>query len=119
MSRLRHYVADPALWSVDAPILYSSTVELRCEGGLLEERSTSFGIRRLQLDPVSGLRINGETVKLRGACIHHDNGVIGAATIARAEERRVEILKRAGFNAIRSAHNPVSAAMLRRVAKHA
>ena len=67
---------------------------------------------RCRLDPERGLRINGEPVKLRGACIHHDNGVLGAATIARAEERRVEILKDAGFNAIRSAHNPMSTAML-------
>jgi beta-galactosidase len=71
-----------------------------------------FGIRRLQLDPESGLRINGRTVKLRGACIHHDNGPLGAAAIRRAEERRIEILKSAGFNAIRSAHNPLSTAML-------
>lgn len=59
-----------------------------------------------------GLRINGETVKLRGACVHHDNGIIGATTIDRAEHRRVEILKAAGFNAIRSAHQPMSRAML-------
>ena len=80
-----------------------------------------FGIRTLQLDPQHGLRINGETVNLRGACIHHDNGLLGAAAIARAEERRVEILKAAGFNAIRSAHNPISKAAARRLrpARHA
>src|SRR4029079_10303875 len=51
-------------------------------------------------------------VKLRGACIHHDNGLLGAAAVARAEERRVELLQAAGFNAIRSAHNPISKAAL-------
>ncbi|SEP98504.1 Glycosyl hydrolases family 2 [Streptomyces sp. yr375] len=112
VSRLRHYVDEPALWSVDTPQLHTATVELYDDGRLSESRTARFGIRRLQLDPASGLRINGETVKLRGACVHHDNGVIGAATIARADERRVEILKRAGFNAIRSSHNPVSTAML-------
>nr|WP_281174691.1 glycoside hydrolase family 2 TIM barrel-domain containing protein [Cryptosporangium arvum] len=56
--------------------------------------------------------MNGETVKLRGACVHHDNGLLGSATIARAEERRVELLKAAGFNAIRSSHDPMSQAML-------
>ena len=71
-----------------------------------------FGIRTLRLDPQHGLRINGEPVLLRGACIHHDNGLLGAAAIARAEERRIEILKAAGFNAIRSAHNPISKATL-------
>ena len=72
----------------------------------------TFGIRSLRLDPEHGLRINGETVKLRGACVHHDNGVLGAATFARAEERRVQILKDAGFNAIRMSHHPMSTAML-------
>ena len=112
VSRLRHYVGDPALWNVDSPHLYTASTEVHLDGRLLESRTTRFGIRRLQLDPISGLRINGEPVKLRGACVHHDNGVIGAATIARADERRVEILKQAGFNAIRSSHNPMSTAML-------
>lgn len=78
----------------------------------LDSETVSFGIRSLSLDATEGLKINGEVVKLRGCCIHHDNGIIGAATIARAEERRVERLKAAGFNAIRSAHHPMSAAML-------
>ncbi len=79
---------------------------------MVDEDSTSFGIRSLSVDPVRGLRINGEPTLLRGACVHHDNGPLGAATIDRAEERRVELLKAAGFNAIRSAHNPLSKAML-------
>ena len=77
-----------------------------------DAETVTFGIRSLRLDPEHGLRINGETVKLRGACVHHDNGVLGAATFARAEERRVQILKDAGFNAIRMAHHPMSRAML-------
>ena len=79
---------------------------------MLDEESTTFGIRSLTVDPIRGLRINGEPVLLRGACVHHDNGLLGAATIGRAEERRVELLKEAGFNAIRSAHNPLSRPML-------
>jgi beta-galactosidase len=71
-----------------------------------------LGIRRLQLDPVNGLRINGEIVTLRGACVHHDNGILGAISVPDAEYRRVRILKSAGFNAIRSAHNPISPALL-------
>jgi len=110
--RQRLYVSKPALWSVDSPALHTARTVLEDPYEVLEEEATSFGIRRLQLDPVSGLRINGETVKLRGACIHHDNGLLGAATIGRAEERRVELLKQAGFNAIRSSHNPLSPAML-------
>src|SRR5690606_16389813 len=71
-----------------------------------------FGIRQVTADPRHGLRINGAPVLLRGACVHHDNGPLGAAAIARAEERRVELLKDAGFNAIRASHNPLSEAML-------
>ncbi|WP_223690695.1 glycoside hydrolase family 2 TIM barrel-domain containing protein [Leifsonia poae] len=110
--RTRLYVPEPELWSADSPSLYAATVEIRDGETDLDERATSFGIRRIQLDPLQGLRINGETITLRGACIHHDNGLLGAATIGRAEERRVEILKAAGFNAIRSSHNPLSRAML-------
>ncbi|WP_106401507.1 glycoside hydrolase family 2 TIM barrel-domain containing protein [Actinocorallia populi] len=106
--RQRLYVRRPALWSVETPHLYTATVTLAG----LDSEQTSFGIRTLRLDPEHGLRINGETVKLRGACVHHDNGVLGAAAIARAEERRIELLKAAGFNAVRASHNPLSRAML-------
>ena len=115
IGRQRLAVANPARWSADQPHLYSCTTTLAQrddEAAELDRDITAFGIRSLQLDPTHGLRINGETVKLRGACVHHDNGPIGAATISRAEERRVELLKAAGFNALRSAHNPMSRAML-------
>lgn len=105
--RQRLYVSAPALWSPDHPTLYTARVDVGSEA--VEE---IFGIRTVTVDPHKGLRINGETVLLRGACIHHDNGPLGAAAIGRAEERRIELLKAAGFNAIRSAHNPVSIAML-------
>ncbi|MFD2840397.1 glycoside hydrolase family 2 TIM barrel-domain containing protein [Populibacterium corticicola] len=116
--RQRIYVTSPQRWSVDSPTLYAATSELTSDTGTMEARSTSFGIRTLQLDPAHGLRINGETVKLRGACIHHDNGILGAATFADAEERRVVLLKEAGFNAIRSSHNPMTAAMLDACDRH-
>ncbi len=110
--RQRLYVRSPRRWCVDEPSLYGATVSLLDGDEVVDEATVTTGIRTLQIDPIRGLRINGTAVKLRGACIHHDNGVIGAATIARAEERRVELLKAAGFNAIRSAHNPASRALL-------
>ncbi|MGW3981777.1 glycoside hydrolase family 2 TIM barrel-domain containing protein [Streptomyces mirabilis] len=110
--RQRLYVRDPDLWDLDSPALHSASVTVVSGDQLVDEERVVFGIRRLQLDPVHGLRINGQTVKLRGACIHHDNGVLGSAAFARADERRVELLKQAGFNTIRSAHNPVSRALL-------
>ncbi|GGH35087.1 beta-galactosidase [Paenibacillus segetis] len=110
--RQRIYVRTPKLWSVGMPNLYTCRTCIIDDNEQLDEESTSFGIRSLTLDPDQGICINGEVVKLRGACIHHDNGVIGAATIERAEERRVEILKNAGFNALRSAHHPMSKGLL-------
>jgi beta-galactosidase len=112
VSRVRLLVPSPALWSVDRPALYSVETTLVDGETTLDVERATFGIRSLQLDPTSGLRINGERVDLRGACVHHDSGVLGAATIDRAEERRVEILKAAGFNAIRSSHNTLSRATL-------
>jgi|HigsolmetaGSP11D_1036233.scaffolds.fasta_scaffold04499_2 beta-galactosidase len=110
--RQRLYVKQPRLWNVDTPYLYTLRIRMMDDDDVIDEEVQTFGIRSLSLDPEYGLRINGQVIKLRGACIHHDNGVLGAAAIARAEERRIEILKEAGFNAIRSAHNPVSKAML-------
>ncbi|MFJ5306713.1 glycoside hydrolase family 2 TIM barrel-domain containing protein [Streptomyces sp. NPDC088350] len=106
--RQRLYVRAPLLWSTASPALYAATVTLKD----LDTETVPFGIRSLRLDPEHGLRINDETVKLRGACVHHDNGVLGAATFARAEERRVQLLKDAGFNALRMSHHPMSKAML-------
>ncbi len=111
-ARQRLYVRGPRLWSPDSPALYTTHVTLTEENGEADAEAVTFGIRSLRLDPERGLRINGETVKLRGACVHHDNGVLGAATFARAEERRVQILRDAGFNAIRMSHHPMSKAML-------
>jgi len=110
--RQRAYVPSPLLWSVDHPHLYRAFTEVWDGNERIDDLETTFGIRGLSLDPIDGLRINGEVVKLRGACIHHDNGVLGAAAIGRAEERRIEILKEAAFNAVRASHNPLSIAML-------
>lgn len=110
--RQRLYLQHPNSWSVDRPYLYKACTEVYDNGVQVDYVETNFGVRTLALDTIHGLRINGESVKLRGACIHHDNGLLGAADIERAEERRVQLLKQAGFNAVRSAHNPVSRAFL-------
>ncbi len=112
VTRARLLVTSPALWSVDTPNLYEVETVVSDGDRVIDEDLTTFGIRTLQLDPVRGLRINGQPVDLRGACIHHDAGLLGSAAIARAEERRIEILKAAGFTAVRSAHNPISRAAL-------
>jgi beta-galactosidase len=118
VARQRLAIDSPALWGPDAPSLYTVTAELTDGGAVIDDAAATFGIRRLQLDPRHGLRINGEPVKLRGACVHHDSGILGAATFPAAEDRRVRLLKEAGFNALRSAHNPASAALLEACDRH-
>lgn len=113
VARVRLPLPSPRLWGPDTPHIYRvRSVLTELDGTEVDADEDRFGLRRLQLDTTHGLRINGVTVDLRGACIHHDNGPLGAVSIADAEERRVRRLKAAGFNAIRSAHNPASRALL-------
>ncbi|MDR3717841.1 MAG: glycoside hydrolase family 2 TIM barrel-domain containing protein [Bryobacteraceae bacterium] len=105
-------VTAPKLWSPRKPQLYRAEVEIVSGGTVLDRVSVPFGIRSIEVDAERGLRINGEVIKLKGGCLHHDNGVLGSAAIDRAEERRVELMKQNGFNAIRTSHNPPSPAFL-------
>lgn len=105
-------VKSPELWSVQHPAVYTAVSEVYGEKGLLHQLETAFGIRTISFDVASGFRLNGQPLKLKGGCVHHDNGPLGARAYDRAEERRVELLKASGFNAIRSAHNPPSPAFL-------
>ena len=110
--KTRIEVRNPRLWSCEEPNLYTCAVSIKEGDSICDTASQPFGIRTVTLSASRGLRINGKEVKLRGACIHHDNGGLGAATLERAEERRVELLKAAGFNSLRSSHHPMSRAML-------
>ncbi len=101
------------LWSAENPVLYEVTAEIVRDGEVIDCAGASTGIRQIAWDSARGFQVNGETVKLRGGCVHHDNGFIGAAEYDEACLRRVRIMKEAGFNAVRIAHNPASKAMLR------
>jgi beta-galactosidase len=105
-------VDRPALWSPEFPSLYRAITRVRIGGQPVDEITTPFGIRSLEWSAGKGFLLNGQVVKMVGCCVHHDNGPLGAAAFDRAEERRVQILKDCGFNAIRAAHNPPSAAFL-------
>lgn len=105
-------IKNPALWSIDNPNLYNAKVSVLADDKVIDFSSTSFGIRDIKINAQEGLTINGVPVDMIGGCYHHDNGPLGAASIDRAEERRIEILKKAGFNAIRTSHNPPSPATL-------
>lgn len=111
-------VKRPALWSLDDPQLYRVETELRIGRDVVDSVTTPFGIRSVEIDAASGLRLNGEPIDLRGGCVHHDNGPLGAASFDRAEERKVELLKANGFNAVRCAHNPPAAAFLDACDRH-
>lgn len=96
-------VPDAKLWSAEEPNLYTCAVKTK-----KDERRLNFGIRKLEWSAKTGLLVNGQRVLLRGGCIHHDHGVLGACEYYDAEERRIRILKENGFNAVRIAHNPAS-----------
>ena len=104
-------VADPSLWSPGTPFLYTLESELRRGATLVDRLVQPFGLRIVTMDARSGMKINGTPIRLRGGCIHHDNGLLGAAAFADADDRRVLKLKARGYNAIRSAHNPASATL--------
>ena len=105
-------VENPALWSVEKPNLYQAQVELAVNNKIEDKVSTAFGIRNIKFDTTNGFTLNGKTIKIKGGCFHHDNGPLGAVAIDRAEERKIEILKKAGFNAVRTSHNTMSPALL-------
>ncbi|WP_052721077.1 glycoside hydrolase family 2 TIM barrel-domain containing protein [Actinoplanes rectilineatus] len=111
-ARLELAVPAPLLWSAERPHLYDATIRLSTGGRVRDEHAARIGLRTIEVSGRGGLRVNGVPTLLRGANVHHDSGVLGAATFRAAEFRRVRILKENGFNAIRSAHNPASRDLL-------
>lgn len=105
-------VPGAKLWSEESPSLYRVQARLMDGDSVVDEQECFTGIRSLAWSAGKGLQVNGRTVKLRGGCIHHDNGILGSCAPAKAEERKIRILKAAGFNAVRSAHNPAGKALL-------
>lgn len=99
---------NPELWSTESPALYQAITELSFDGKVVDQQTTTFGIRSIAYSADKGFLLNGEPIELKGGCMHHDNGPLGSATIDRAEERRVELMKKFGYNAIRTSHNPPS-----------
>ena len=105
-------IENPALWSPDSPSLYTLITEVYDGNKKVDEIRSSFGIRSLEFTVEKGFLLNGVPTLLKGGCMHHDNGPLGSAAYDRAEERRVELMKANGFNAIRCSHNPPSEAFL-------
>ncbi|MBN1181646.1 MAG: DUF4982 domain-containing protein [Bacteroidales bacterium] len=105
-------VSNPDLWSLESPALYNAEVIIRVDNKTSDICNQTFGIRSLEFSAEEGFLLNGKQVLLKGGCMHHDNGYLGAAAIERAEWRKVELMKANGYNAIRCAHNPPSEAFL-------
>lgn len=106
-------IENAKLWDIDAPNLYRVEAALLDERGeAIDEAGTAFGVRTISVDAKNGFVLNGRTVKLKGGCLHHDNGILGAASFYDAEYRKLKLHKDNGYNAIRCAHNPASAAFL-------
>jgi beta-galactosidase len=99
-------VSNPRLWSVATPNLYTARQVLNHEDKQADAVATSFGIRSIEFNVDKGFLLNGEHVKLNGVCVHDDGGAVGVAVPARIWERRFELLKAMGCNAIRTSHNP-------------
>lgn len=105
-------IQNPIRWSVEHPYLYKVKSEIRRNGKLVDEDETLTGIRSFRFDARKGFFLNGEPVKIKGVCLHHDLGCLGAAVNVRALERQLEILKGMGCNGIRCSHNPPAPELL-------
>ena len=105
-------VENPKLWSLETPNRYQAKVSIAKESKSIDVVTIDFGIRTIKFSAENGFVLNDKKILLNGGCVHHDNGALGAAAYDRAEERKVELLKAAGFNALRTSHNPPSEAFL-------
>lgn len=101
-------VSRPQRWSIATPVLYTLRNRVAVAGKLADETTTPFGIRTFVFDPVKGFSLNGQTLKLKGVCLHHDGGSVGAAVPVKVWERRLRRLRELGVNAIRTSHNPTA-----------
>ena len=106
------FVKNPHLWSPESPTLYEAKVELKEAGTVIDNATAKYGIRSFSFDVENGFMLNGKKVLINGACVHHDDGVLGAMAFDDAEIRKVRQIKEAGFNLIRTSHNPTTRAFL-------
>ncbi|OUP48818.1 sugar-binding domain-containing protein [Lachnoclostridium sp. An181] len=109
---------NPELWSTDNPALYTVRTEVKVDGAVVDTYDTEYGFRYFNFDSSTGFSLNGQNVKLKGVCMHHDQGALGAEANARAIERQVEILKEMGCNSIRVTHNPAADELIEACNEH-
>ncbi len=105
-------IANPMLWDIENPTLYVVRTTIKMDGKTQDIYETTFGIRTAVFDAKKGFLLNGKHVYLKGVCLHHDLGPLGAAVYRRGLERQLEILKEMGCNSIRTSHNPPTPELL-------
>ena len=111
-------IEKPNLWSTENPYLYTERTEIIVDNIIVDNEETSVGIRKIEFNADKGFLLNDKSLKIKGVCIHHDGGCLGAAGRDRTKERQIEILKEMGCNAIRTSHNPPSPVLLDLCDKH-
>ncbi len=109
---LRSVVNNPKLWSPDTPVMNDVEVVVSENGKVVDRRVQKYGVRHIEYNSREGLLLNGRPLLVNGACVHHDNGMLGAAAYDAAEARKVRLMKDAGFNLIRTSHNPSTRAFM-------
>lgn len=112
VARTQLCIPDVKRWDLDEPNLYRLRAVSTEETGIGDRTETVFGVRTISVDSRHGFCLNGRPVKLKGGCIHHDNGILGGASFYDAEYRRVKLHRDNGYNALRMAHNPASSQLL-------
>ena len=105
-------ISRPVLWSLERPYLYRAVSRVGCGNRLCDTYATPFGVRSFVFRADSGFFLNGRHVKIRGVCLHHDLGALGAAVNTRAIERQLQIMRAMGANAVRTSHNPPAPELL-------
>jgi beta-galactosidase len=108
----RVYVGDPTLWSTDCPYLYSMRVDVQIEDRIVDSDVTTFGMRHFRFDADEGFFLNGRKLTLHGVNLHHDQGALGAVAHPDSVRRQVDLMRRMGANAVRTAHNPPTPELL-------
>ncbi|MBC8081804.1 MAG: glycoside hydrolase family 2 protein, partial [Hymenobacter sp.] len=101
-------VARPQRWGIEQPVLYKAVTRIRAGKTMIDELTMPFGIREAKFEAATGFWLNGQNMKIKGVCLHHDAGALGAAVPLQAWERRLKLLRQVGVNGIRTAHNPVA-----------
>lgn len=105
-------IPDAKSWSPESPNLYQATITIEENGKTIDHLTQPFGFRTISYSADEGFKLNGKPILLNGGCVHHDNGILGAAAYDKAEYRKARLMEEAGFNAVRTSHNPSSEAFL-------